>query len=104
MDSQQNLVKLQTTVDRNHDFAVEHELLGAKLAKRFDQVGKIASERLSGFRLQFDLVVRAKSQAAKSVPLRLILPAVPGWNFIDEGRFHRRGLRGEFNRCECLLL
>ena len=41
---------------------------------RFDELGKIARQRLARLRLQLDLVAVAKHQAAKAVPFRLVLP------------------------------
>ena len=39
-----------------------------------DELGKIARQRLAGFRLQLDLAAVAEHQAAEAVPFRLVLP------------------------------
>ena len=87
---------LQQVVERKspslwHDnFTVEHETLRLQRSNRRNQFRKIAGERLAGFRLQFDLSVVAKYQAAEAVPFRLVLPVLALWNLVHGQGFHRR--------------
>jgi hypothetical protein len=45
--------------------------------------------------LQINFVAIAKGDAAKTIPLRLVLPLVAGGDFVDRTRFHRRERRLE---------
>src|SRR5262245_32158833 len=88
MDSLQELVEGKYAVARHHDLAVEHEALRADAADGVDDFREIACQRLSGFRLQIDLVTVPENEAAKAVPLRLVLPLRPGGNCLHRLGFH----------------
>jgi hypothetical protein len=90
VDSLEQRVEGKRAVHRHHDLAVEDEALGFELRDRFDDLGKVAGERLAGFRLQLDLFAIAKDQAAEAVPFRLVLPFGTGRHRIDGKGFHRR--------------
>ena len=76
MDALQQRVEGERAVVRHDDLAIEHEFLRLQRASGVDQFGKIARQRLAGFRLQLDLVAVAEDEAAKAVPFRLVLPIV----------------------------
>jgi hypothetical protein len=90
MNALKQRVERKRAITRDHDLAVEDERLCLELADRVDQFGIVAGERLPRFRLQLDLVAVAKCQAAKAVPLRLVLPLLAGRDVVDRQRFHRR--------------
>ena len=54
MNTLKESVEGECSALRNNNLAVEHELLGLQCAKGIDQLGKIARQRLAGFRLNFD--------------------------------------------------
>src|ERR1700686_2380217 len=62
------------------------------------QFWKVTRERCSRFRLNRNLVAIAKNNRAKSVPLRLELPAITLWNLVNAVRFHRREGRADGKR------
>ena len=89
--------------DRNDQFAVEHKGLRGEGTQVFQHLGKEARERFSGFGLDLDLIARAKSKAAKAVPLGLVLPAGIFGQLADQLGFHglkieRDAERGQSSR------
>src|SRR4029078_11527173 len=56
VDALEQIVERKDAIARHHDLAVEDEAFERQLARGFNQIGKIAGERLAGFRLQVDLV------------------------------------------------
>ena len=90
MNALEQRVEREGVAFRNHDLAVEHELLRLQLADRLGYFREIARQRLAGFRLQLDRVAVAKREAAKSVPFRLVLPLRPARDFADGHRLHGR--------------
>ena len=57
---------------------------------RRDDLGEVAGERLARLRLQLDFVAVAKREAAKAVPLGLVLPPGAGRDLVHDARLHRR--------------
>src|SRR5687767_7210027 len=92
------MIERQHAFHGDHDLSVEHELLVLQRAGGFDDLRKVARERLAGFRLNGDVIAVAKDDRAEAVPLRLEQPAVAGWDLVDPFRFHRRIRRGERQR------
>src|SRR3954447_9835409 len=90
MEAKLELVEGESAADRDDEFAVDDKLLCFDLAERLNHIREVAGERLSRFGLQIDLIVLAKSDAAKPIPLRFVLPLSLGRDFIDRLRFHRR--------------
>src|SRR6185503_7206738 len=95
MNTQQQIVEGQTSVDRNHDLAVENELLRLERLNRLDDLREIARKRLSRLGLNRDGVAGAEDDRAKAIPLRLELPMVAERDLVQTLRFHRRKRRLE---------
>ena len=83
MESLEEIVKRERAIGRDNEFSVERETRRLERAQAINDLRKVARQRLSGFRLQLDLVTIAERQATKTVPLRFILPARPVRHFID---------------------
>src|SRR5438477_11425650 len=90
MDAQQQVVEGQSSFHRHDDLAVDDELVRLDRAKRLDQLGEVARQRLPRLRLQLHVVAVAKDHGAETVPLRLELPPVTGRDAVDALRLHRR--------------
>src|SRR5205085_12149344 len=78
--------------NRNGKLAVEHEAFDRRFAKRRRHVGKIARQRLSRFRSQFDRLAIAECEAAEAVPFGFELPTLAVRQIVNQPRFHRRGV------------
>src|SRR5664279_3156508 len=90
MDAQQQLVERQQLPQRNHDLAIQHEALGVDGLHRLDDVREVAPERLPQLRHEIHLRAIAKGDAAKAVPLGLVLPLRAERELSDLPRLHRR--------------
>src|SRR5688572_22814649 len=66
MDALEQIVEREGSVDRNHDFAIDHESSRTDLAHDLDDVGEIARERLSRLRNEIDAISITKHEAAES--------------------------------------
>ena len=93
VDALQQGIERKRAIGRYDDLAVEDECRGPDGPHRLDQLRKIARQRLARFRLEFNLVAVAKDEAAEAVPFRLVLPFLPGRDFVDRQGFHRREWR-----------
>ena len=89
MEAQLQLVEDKGALHRNGQFAIENETFRGDSLERFDDVRKIAGERLARFRLQENFRAITKRDATEAVPLRLVLPFVADGNFVDGTRLHR---------------
>ena len=58
----------------DQDFAVDDELRRRNAAQAIDEFRKITCQRLSGLGANVDRIAGFESEAAKAIPLRLILP------------------------------
>ncbi len=96
MNSLEESVKGKAATGRNRDLAIEDEATRLEHGEGLDHFREIARQRLLGFGLEFDLVSIAKSNAAKAVPLRLILPLLTLGNCIHRQGFHGRQRRANF--------
>ena len=67
MHAKQELVERQPATDRNHDFAVQYKPFCTDASHRFNEVGKVAGQRLSGVGLKKNFVAVSKSETAKTV-------------------------------------
>ncbi len=88
MDALEQVVERERPVVRNHDLAIDGELVGFHVEDGFDQFGKIARQRAARLRSQIDPFAIAKHQTAKPVPFRLVLPAASGRDLVDRKRLH----------------
>src|SRR5262245_59820216 len=88
MQTQLQFVERKCAANRNDQLAVENELLLRQFCNVGHNIGKITRERLPILRLQINFSRIAKSQAAKSIPFRLILPTLADWNLFGCARFH----------------
>src|SRR6185369_6199584 len=93
MNSLQQIVERQAALDWYYQFAVEHKLRRLQLRQRRNHFRKITRQRLPRLRLQLDVLAVAKSQTAKAIPLRLILPLVAFRDFGNQQSFHRQKRR-----------
>ena len=96
MDALEEIVEREGAALRHDDLAVEHEAPGLEGGRGRDQFGKIARQRLAGFRLQFDTVTVAEEKTAEAVPFRLVLPVLALRDRVHGQGFHRR--EGSFER------
>ena len=83
MKSQLELIERQRAVHFDDQFAIDDELLRIDRGDCLDNIGEVTRQRLTGLRLQINIAAIAKRDAAKAVPLRLVLPLVASRNFID---------------------
>src|SRR4029077_20620230 len=90
MQTQLQFIERKCIANRNHQFAVENELLLWQLRHVLDDIWKITRQRLAVLGLQKNLFPIAKHETAKPIPFRFILPLVTSRNFFDQTRFHRR--------------
>src|SRR5688500_8775812 len=95
MDALEQIVEREGSVDRNHDFAIDHESSRTDLAHDLDDVGEIARERLSRLRNEIDAISITKHEAAESIPFRLVLPLTSRRKLVDEKRLHGRVRAGQ---------
>src|SRR5262245_12232038 len=93
MDSLKQVIEGELPIDRDRDLAVQNESRRGQAPKHFDQLRKVSRERLPRLRLEIDRIVVAKDEAAKSVPLGLILPAPAIRHLFDRLGLHRRKRR-----------
>jgi hypothetical protein len=93
MNPLEQVVEGEHAVFRDDDLAVEHEVLRGRGAKRLDHFRKIPAERLSGLRLEQNLIAAPECQTAKAVPLGLVQPAVAARDLLHRLRLHRRKRR-----------
>src|SRR6266480_5609370 len=89
MQPQLQFVEDERALHRDRQLAIENKAFRRDSLKRFDDVREVTRQRLPRFRLQENFVAVAKRNAAKAVPLRLVLPLVAGGNGIDGTSFHR---------------
>ena len=72
MNALEQRVEREAAVRRYREFAVEHEGACFERAERLDHFGKIAIERLSGFRLELHVRPVAEREAAEAVPFGFV--------------------------------
>src|SRR5436305_6322383 len=97
MEAQLQFVEGKAATHINDEFAIEDKFFRGQLRKRDDNFREIAGEGLARFRLQINVLAAAKSEAAKAIPFRFILPTSADRNFINRLCFHWRERRWE--RC-----
>src|SRR5690606_22427822 len=90
MDALEQRVEGEVAVRGYRKLTVEYKASGWHRGDGRDDFGEVALERLPGFRLQRDVVAVAEGEAAKAVPLRLVLPIRPERDPLDRLRLHRR--------------
>jgi hypothetical protein len=83
-------LRLHPADSRVRKLAVEQEALVLKAAQDFDDVWEVPAERLSRFRNKRHVVAVTVREAAKSVPLGLVLPSVALRQLGREESFHWR--------------
>ena len=79
----------EPVLDRDDEFAVEHEGLRGERPQVFQDLGEEARQRFAGFGLDLDFIAGAKGKAAKAVPFGLELPAGIFGQLADQLGFHR---------------
>ena len=79
----QGIEREYAAVRRDHDLTVQHELLRLKREDHLHQFREIAGERLPGLGLQLHVLSIPENEAAKAVPLWLVLPFGPGGNLVE---------------------
>src|SRR5437667_6557639 len=89
MQTQLQFVERKCAANWDDQFSVENELLLWQLRHIGNDIWKITRQRLTGLRLQMNLLTIAKRNTAKAIPLRLVLPLVASRNFVDRPCFHR---------------
>ena len=65
-------VEVEAVRRRDHELAVEHDLIGKLREERLPQLREVAQERLLVAALEVELVAVAEHDAAEAVPLRLV--------------------------------
>src|SRR6266516_8157966 len=90
MEAQLQFVKGKTATHINDEFAIEDKFSRGQLRKRDNDVREIAREGLARFRLQINVLATPKSEAAKAIPFRFILPTIASRNFINRAGLHWR--------------
>src|SRR5690349_12277059 len=90
MNTLQQIIEREYFSLRNYDFPIQNELFGLQGTDCRDKFGKIPRQRLTGFRLQFDLAAVPKNETAKAVPFRFILPVLSLRDLVHGEGFHRR--------------
>src|SRR5207247_3021059 len=90
MEAQLQFVEGKTAIQINDEFAIEEKIFRGQLQKCDNDVREIAREGLARFRLQINVLATAKSEAAKAIPFRFILPTGADRNFINRLCFHWR--------------
>src|SRR5439155_15109102 len=95
MEAQLQFVEGKTAIHINDEFAIEDKFFRGQLQKCDNDVREIAREGLARFRLQINVLATAKSEAAKAIPFRFILPTGADRNFINRLCFHWRERRCE---------
>src|SRR5256885_15019370 len=90
MYSLQQRVKIEMSVDLDHDLAIQHELCCGHLLQCFHQLWEITSEWLAGLRLQHNLVIAAKSYTTEAIPLGFVKPLAAFRDGKCGARFHGR--------------
>ena len=89
VQAQLHRIEVEPPVARNHDLAVECGVGRKQVAERA-QLREVAKQRPAVARPERELAAVVLEHAAKSVPLRLVLPGVPAWQLVYELCFHRR--------------
>src|ERR1700750_927891 len=74
MDSLQEVVEREVAPDRDDDFAVHGEFLGLESECSADDVRKVTREVFAALGQHRDIVGLSRKDAAKPVPLGLVLP------------------------------
>src|SRR2546423_14027852 len=90
MQPQLQFVEDKRALHRDRKLAIENKAFRRDSLKCFDDVREVTRQRLPRFRLQENFVAVAKRNAAKAVPLRLVLPLVSDGDFVDRARLHWR--------------
>ena len=72
MLTQLQRVEVEPAVVRDHELAVEHDLVGKLREQRLAQLGEVAQQRLLVAALEIEVVAVAEHDAAEAVPLRLV--------------------------------
>src|SRR5512132_3333081 len=98
MNALEKIVEREDTVDRDDDFTVQRKRIRAQFTKAGDQFRKVSRKRLSRLGLENDLVLPAKHQAPKPVPLRFELPAFAFGERLGASRLHRWVRNGQRQR------
>src|SRR5262245_10530443 len=98
MDALQQRVEGKPAIVGTDNLAIEDELRRLQCADGLDKLRVIARQRLTGLRLQLDLVAVAEREAAEAVPFRLVLPFRSDRDLIDRQRLHGRKRRAELKR------
>src|ERR1044072_7752524 len=89
MNALQQIIKRQSILNGNYEFAVEHKLRRLHLQQSGDNFREVTFEWLARLRLQLDRLAVAERKTAKAVPLGLVLPVVAGGYLAHQQRFHR---------------
>ena len=72
MLAQLERVEVEARRRRDHELAVEHDLVGQLREQRLAQLGEVAQQRLLVAALEIELVAVAEHDATEPVPLRLV--------------------------------
>lgn len=82
MNPLKECIEREASPGKNRYLTIEHEVPRLQRGDGLHNLWKIARQRLLGFGLELDVCAIAESNAAKSVPLRFILPLFPLRNCI----------------------
>ena len=93
MDAELECVEIQSTVRRDHDFAVKNATRGQLPPQGFHQLRKVSVQRFLVAALNQNFFSVAKDQRAKSIPLRLKQPIFSRGNLIHPFGKHRQKRR-----------
>lgn len=88
MNALQQFIEMQPAIMFDYDFAIQDKLPRRQFLQGRNEFRKIPAQRLASFGLQCNFFAAAKSQAAKAIPFRFILPVSSAWNFLRRPRFH----------------
>src|SRR3954470_14590419 len=90
MESQLQFIEGESATNVDDQLAIENKVFCCQLRQPGNDVGEIARERLSRFRLQVNVLSAPKCETAEAIPFGFVLPAIAGRNFVDRAGFHRR--------------
>src|SRR5438270_6413517 len=95
MQAELQFVEGKTAANIDDELAIKDKFLGGQVQQYSRDVREVTREGLARFRLQINVVATPKSEAAETIPFRLVLPTGTDRNFINRLCFHRQQRRHE---------